>query len=263
MTWGNAPTFGDFFGGWVPGFGLANIVIPPGLFRWHKANGLLYTDAAGTDLVDTNLDPIGFQSDESGLGHHITQATAAAKPTWLSGGPAVLNAIGDTLEGTDTCLAGSDFTICFTGELSSYDKVILAEWDTTDINQYFNLGTTVSGQIRLFIDDGAGLAVPTFPDIVPPLNTPVTLFLTFDNTTKNYNLYRYTGGVLVPSTSNPISSKAPLTTNTFAKGVRYITGSRDKYFTGKYFEDSITTLVKTTVEMETQGAALAATWGVS
>jgi hypothetical protein len=55
----------------------------PGLAGWFDASAAstLSQDAAGTTPAAADSDPVGRWSDRSGQGNHVTQGTAAARPT--------------------------------------------------------------------------------------------------------------------------------------------------------------------------------------
>lgn len=55
-------------------------------YRFDTPEGL-FQDDAGTTPVTAGGQPIGFARDWSGNGHHATQATAGARPTWTDAGP--------------------------------------------------------------------------------------------------------------------------------------------------------------------------------
>jgi hypothetical protein len=52
-----------------------------GLVLWLKSDAGLFQDAAGTTPASADGDPVGRWADQSGQGNHLTQATAAKRPT--------------------------------------------------------------------------------------------------------------------------------------------------------------------------------------
>lgn len=67
---------------------------PANLFRrseqgaWYDPSDIttLFQDSAGTTPVTASGQPVGRMLDKSGRGNHATQATAAARPTYTTGG---------------------------------------------------------------------------------------------------------------------------------------------------------------------------------
>ena len=91
----------------VPFFGRNSVPIPltvgtPVLWLDSSVLSSLYQDSARTTPVTANADPIGAWSDLSGSGNHAVQATAGARPTYVTSGISSLPSVA--LDGTDDFL---------------------------------------------------------------------------------------------------------------------------------------------------------------
>jgi hypothetical protein len=76
---------------------------------WYDPSDLttLFQDSAGTTPVTASGQPVGMMRDKSGNGRHLTQATAAARPTYRTTGYPHLE-----FDGIDDCMvSAATFTI--------------------------------------------------------------------------------------------------------------------------------------------------------
>lgn len=53
----------------------------PGAIAWYKADAETFQDSALTTAATTDSAPVGGWKDQTGLGHHLLQATSSARPT--------------------------------------------------------------------------------------------------------------------------------------------------------------------------------------
>ena len=84
----------------------------PGLALWLDASdsATLFQDAAATTPATAASDPVGYWGDKSGNGRHVTQSTAASRPTISAttlNGRRQLGFVSQHLRGPSTTWAGS------------------------------------------------------------------------------------------------------------------------------------------------------------
>lgn len=101
-----------------------------GLVLWCKADAGTYQDAARSTAASANNDPVGGWADQSGVGNHLSQATAGARPLLKTG--ILASKPGLLFDGSNDRMVGAGSIL---GGSSAYTKfVIVAVTDTTKQN---------------------------------------------------------------------------------------------------------------------------------
>lgn len=229
---------------------------PEGLVRQYTAKGTLYTDAAGTDLVDANLDPIGFITDMTLGGDDAIQSTSFSKAKWLSSGPSM------NFDGGDHLVCGSKIT-------AESTLVLVAQRNSSSTLSPYGEADNVSQYT--YLDAGNGVlriqrnadGVANYDDLSAAQGEKFILFLTFDYVTSNLvRAYRYTGGSLVQSSNVTAPAVTLSVMTTGYLGAKWL-GALGTFWLGNIFEQRIFDSIVPEADMAIQGAALAAEWGVS
>lgn len=225
----------------------------------------LFQDAAGTIPVTASGQPVGRISDKSGNNNHAIQATAAARPTYMTNG--TLHWL--EFDGVDDALATSSLDMTANDQLSLFTATTVSTVVTAIILEFgvssniaggWYLATISTGPVYQFAGRGnKGASSPDWTDA--SFSAPDTSVLTVqqDINDGNPSTIRRNGALAGSSTTSDFGG------GNYANRPLYI-GSRagsSLYFNGRLYGAIYRGLNSTTSEIDGAEQYLAAQSGVT